>query len=107
MLGMIWQEKAPEAALDVLLEFLRDDSIKLYKGSTTQVGGTGSETGAKRTTSKDVISGDARIMAVDAIKAIGKARWSKRDDIMRQLRALAADATIFPELRAKAQDLLK
>lgn len=106
MLGMIWQAKAPDAALDVLSEFLRDPSIKIFDRSTTSVGGTGTETAGGRATALEVGRGDGRIMATDALAAIGKARWTNRADIVQQLRALAADTTIDPELRRKAKDLM-
>ena len=40
MLGMIWQKDAPEATLDVLTEFLKDDSIKIFDRTASSVGGS-------------------------------------------------------------------
>jgi HEAT repeat protein len=107
MLGMIWKQKAPDSALDVLSEFLRDPSIKIFDRSTTSVGGTGAETSAGRVDSKDLGRGDARIMVTQALEEIGKPRWAGRKDIVDQLRVLAADATLYPKLRRQAQELVK
>jgi hypothetical protein len=107
MLAMVWRDKAPDAALEVLGEFLRDDTIKIFDRSTTQVGGSAVETGGGRATSTEVGRGDGRIMAADALKRMGRARWGGNAAIRRQLETLANDATVFPELRRKAQELIK
>lgn len=107
MLGMIWEQQAPDAALDVLSEFLNDDSIIIFDKTASVVGGASAETISGKTDVKEVGKGDGRIMAVDALKAMGPGRFAGRAPIMQQLRALAANNTTDEPLRKKAIDLLR
>ncbi len=100
MLGVGWREKIPEPALDVLSEFLRDPSFIIFDRNTTRVGDG-------QVVAEERGSGDARIMVTQALSAMGVRRWSGRADIVQQLRLLAADTKIFPELRRQAQELVK
>jgi HEAT repeat protein len=69
MLAAFWREKAPKAALDVLLEFLKDNTVKIFQGA----GNAG---------------GDGRVMAILALRRIGPDVVRRRPDIMRQVGAL-------------------
>jgi HEAT repeat protein len=107
MLGMIWQTEAPEPTLDVLAEFLRDDTIKVYESTLTGVGGTSTETKGGTTSVKERGKGDGRVMAVDALQAMGPTRFAQRRAIMDQLRVLAGPTTAYAPLRKKAGELVK
>ena len=48
--------------------------------------------------------GDSRSMAVQALRFIGADRFARRPDIVRQLRALAADQKLNKELREDYQE---
>jgi HEAT repeat protein len=89
MLGAFWRDRAPKEALDVLLEFLKDDSIKLYKETSTSGGGAG---GFEKTTGeakvKEIGEGDGRVMAIQALQRIGPGLVRPRADIMQQIKAL-------------------
>ncbi len=87
LLAMFAAAKAPEKALDVLLEFLKDSSIKIYVG------------GGK-------LRGDGRAMAVDALSSIGPERVARRPQLVAQLRALNADQNTLPNLREQLQSLM-
>lgn len=106
-LSLGWREKVPDAALDVLSEFLRDSSFIIFDRNATRVGSTGGEVAPGRAVSEERGSGDARVMATQALTALGARRWSGRLDIVQQLRTLAADTKIFPDLRRQAQELVK
>ncbi len=106
MLGMIWQQQAPAATLDMLSEFLLDANVKVYVKTDTGVEG-GSETGTGKSKLAERGEGDGRVMAADALLMMGPARYAGRQDIMRQLRELAQDVRVSPVLRKKASDLLK
>jgi HEAT repeat protein len=106
MLGMLWQVDAPDAALDVLMEFLKDDTIQLYSGTTSSVGGAGNESVGGQASAKESGKGDGRTMATDALKMIG-ARALARNDIVNQLQFLAKDAKTNDVLRKKCQELLR
>ncbi len=107
MLGMIWQDEVPNHALDVLYEFLRDDKIKVYVGTTTGASGISVEgpKGSKATV-KESGQGDGRVMVCDALKMVGPARYTQRADIMKQLNAIVNDANLDKRLRDKARELL-
>lgn len=107
MLGVIWQAKAPDATLDVLNEFLHDDTIKIFVRTATSVGGTGSETVGSAASAKELGRGDGRTMATQALQGIGAARYAGRAPIMQQLRRLADDARGDPDLRKQASKLVK
>ena len=99
MLGMVWGDKAPEATLDVLKEYLHDGTIQIYAQTSTNVGG-----------SANVVEqgqGDGRIMVVDALQHMGPTRYAQRQDIMKQLRVLADDNKLYAPLRTKSAALLK
>ena len=107
MLGMIWQKDAPEQTLDLLLEFLHDKGVKVYVGTAASVGGTSTETKGGKGSVKEEGKGDGRIMATDALTAMGPSRYAQRQDIVKQLRVLAADKALYEPLRKKAMDLVK
>ncbi len=105
LLSLVYRQNAPDAALNVLSEWLHDDKGKLYGRKQTSVGATGTETQGGAAV-QAVLQGDSRIMAVDALIAVGPARVTKRNDIVQQLRTLAADNTTVPELRKETKRLL-
>ena len=107
MLGMVWGDKAPEAALDVLKEFLHDDKIKIYVATSSNVGGSSAETKIGVAKVAEQAQGDGRIMATNALLRIGPARYSKRGDIVKQLRVLADDEQLHAPVRKMAIELVK
>jgi hypothetical protein len=107
MLGMIWQQQAPDHTLDLLLEFLLDKGVKVYVDTAATVGGTSTETKGGTGSVKDLGQGDGRVMAADALLSMGPTRYAGRADIMRQLRVLAADAMLYEPLRKKSAALVK
>jgi HEAT repeat protein len=107
MLGMIWQQAAPEPALDVLTEYLHDDTIKIFDKTATSVGPTSLETKGGTTGVEERGKGDGRIMAVDALQMMGPTRYAGRAPLMKQLRVIAADATAYEPLRKKSAELVR
>lgn len=107
MLGMIWQKDAPEATLDVLTEFLKDNTIKIFERTASQVGGASAEAQSGKSSVADVGKGDGRIMAVDALEAMGPRRYAGRAAIMQELRMLAGNGTVYEPLRKKAAALVQ
>ena len=73
MLGMVWQSQAPDATLDILSEFLRDDSLKVFEKTLTTVGPQGTEIKGGKTNVEERGSGHAR-------KLLG---WHLREDLLR------------------------
>lgn len=107
MLGVLQAAEAPDKALDVLLEFLKNDSILIYKGKAVSVGSSGGvEAKGSATTAKDEGYGDGRVMAIQALGRIGADRVVRRDDIVKQLRAIHANPKTHSELKEKTKELL-
>ncbi|HZZ78068.1 MAG TPA: HEAT repeat domain-containing protein [Gemmataceae bacterium] len=106
MLGMIWQKNAPEATLDILTDFLKDDTIKIFDKTVSGVGGASAETNSGKTAVEERGKGDGRIMAADALRMMGPGRYAGRPALMKQLRALAGDPTTYEPLRKKAMALI-
>jgi HEAT repeat protein len=104
MLGMIEQAKAPDKALDVLLEFLRDDGILIYVG-TKAPKLKGPENDADRRF-RETGMGDGRLMAIHALARIGP-RAAARADIVQELRAIAGNPRLWTKLRDEAREVLE
>jgi HEAT repeat protein len=108
MLGVFKRAEVPAKTLDVLLEFLKDDTIKVYAGTGATAVGV-SEKGVGKGTVVERGKDDGRVMAVQALMRIGPERLKARPDILQQLRALSQNNATLPNLRAKlkeAQDIL-
>jgi HEAT repeat protein len=106
LLGVLQRQKAPDAAIDVLGEWLHDDTGRLYGRKRSSVGATGQEATGQATV-QAVLQGDSRVMAVDALRLIGADRVRDRKTIVAQLAALAGDNKLDPELKKKTVELLK
>ncbi len=107
MLGVLQGPKAPPKALDVLLEYLKDDTIQLFDNKKSSVGGTGQETNSGKADVKELARGDGRVMAVQALTQIGVRQLAARRDIIEQLEVLSANPATNVELREKCKTLLK
>jgi HEAT repeat protein len=108
MLGMLQGAEAPKSALDTLLDFLKDDSIVLFRNksvSTVATGGEAGKGGPAKVTEEG--AGDARVMAIQALTQIGAEVVASRKEIVQQLQRLAAAKDTFPDLREKTKELLK
>lgn len=107
MLGVLQGPEAPDKVLDVLLEFLKNDTILIYKGKAVAVGkSAGVESKGSSTTAKDEGYGDGRVMAIQALGRIGADRVVRRNDIVMQLRAIHANPKTHSELKEKTKELL-
>ena len=94
VLGILLGPRAPEKAVDVLLEYLHDKSIQIYTGSDTKVSGVGREARAPETTVTQTFASDCRYQAALALGRIGPR--ANRPEIIRILKeaAQAADAKV-------------
>jgi HEAT repeat protein len=98
-LGMLKRDKVSEKTLDVLLEFLKDDTVELYLTPRHQ------ERGSKLEFDK-VGSRDGRVMVIQALKSIGYKRLVvPRPDIMNQLSHLRDDDNLDPDMRHLVREL--
>jgi HEAT repeat protein len=105
MLGVLQGAEAPDITLEVLLDFLKDDTILIFQGKTVKTGGAGTETGVGKANVEEKGKGDGRVMAVQALDRIG-ARVGQRADIITQLRAIAANPNTAADLKEKSKKLL-
>jgi HEAT repeat protein len=107
MLGMLQAQEAPPQVLGVLLEFLKDETIKIFDNKKSSVGGTGQESATGKANVKELGKGDGRVMAVHALARVGAARVRQRPEIVQQLRVLADDPDVNGDLREACKNLLK
>lgn len=108
MLGVLQGPDAPDKALDVLLEFLKNESILIYKGKAVSAGtSSGVEGKGSSTTAKDEGYGDGRVMVIQALTRIGADRVLRRNDILKQLQAINANPKTLPDLKEKTKELLE
>jgi HEAT repeat protein len=103
LLAHLLRERAPEQTADVLLHMLKNDSLRVYRGTEAEVQGGSSESARARSRVKANLGGDARFMAAEALGALG-ARAAERDDVKKALRAAARDPE--PRLRQSAEKAL-
>lgn len=106
LLGMLQKDQAPDPALDVLSEWLQDNTGRFYLNKKSSVGAAGQEATGTATV-QEVLQGDSRQMAVQALAQIGPARVRTRGDIVRQLGLLAGDSKLNPQLRTEVRALLQ
>ena len=72
MLGVLQGADAPDKVLDVLMEFLKNDEILIYKGKGIKIGNAGTvEAKGSQTTAKDEGYGDGRVMAIQGPRPHG------------------------------------
>lgn len=105
MLAFLQREKAPEESLDVLLDFLKDDTIEIFMMVDVEPGDSDPERARVGAYYKNRGKGDGRKLALDALKAIGKDGVQKRPRIIEQIRVLAR--TMDPEFDAVFRDHCK
>jgi HEAT repeat protein len=107
ILGHFQKDAVSKEVLDVLSEFLKDTSIKIFKGNEVSTGAatTGERSGREARVVERGIK-DGRVMAVQALTKIGRTRVRARQDIMGQLRRLRDDPKTFPELRDQIREAL-
>jgi HEAT repeat protein len=104
LLSFFQGENVHDKALDMLGEWLKDPSTKIYL--TVNVTGVNpkDEKGQKgKINVGDVGFGDGRQLAVEALQVIGPGRVARRPDLVIQLRALQANPKTADNLR----DVLK
>lgn len=109
MLGMYKAGAAPARTLDVLADYLKDDTVQIYVGRDQSVVGKGVESGAGDLRVRDTGMGDGRIMPVQALAVIAsenKNLVTGRKDIMQQLRRIAGDRNLWSRLTSDTKKLL-
>jgi HEAT repeat protein len=106
MLGMIKEDESPKEVLEVLLEFLKDKDVTLYKETSVQTTGSSAETKAGTANVKEIGYEDGRAMAIQALEAIGPEVVRRRPDVVRQLRAIVDNPDTLPDLKKQTKALL-
>lgn len=105
--SMIYGPKAPPEVFPVLLEYLKDDTLKVYRSTNSAVGGTASETVSGKTSTQEVGDGDGRKLALDALDALGPALVRGHPEIITQIRSLADNDRCVPIFRKQCRDYLR
>lgn len=105
--GMLYGANAPPEVFPVLLEYLKDDSLQVYRDTATLVGGTAQETTTGKTSTRELGEGDGRKLALDALTAIGPAVVREQAAIVAQIRRLADGPRLAPSFRQQCREYLK
>jgi HEAT repeat protein len=103
--GSILGDQSPAEVFPVLLEFLKEDTLKVYRNKAVLVQATGQEATGGKTSTREVGDGDGRKLAADALERIGPAAVSRHPEIVAQLRRIAADERVFAGFRKQCRDL--
>src|SRR5262249_36379710 len=89
----------PEPVLDVLLEYLKDPSVKVYLGQSGSAAKVGAEVKSGPTQVAAIVQGDGRLFACGALSVIGR-RVRDRAGVVAQPRRLADDPGVAGPVRA-------
>jgi HEAT repeat protein len=95
---------APDKTVDVLLDMLKNKSLKVYNRTDAKVSGAGTEATAGQATVQANLGGDARYMAAEALGWM-KGKSKARKDVMEALKEASKGED--PKLRKTAEDSLK
>src|SRR5207248_1220149 len=98
--------ETPERALDVLLEFLRDTTGRIYTGSEAAATKVGAESRQGNGQVKAKLTTDSRFLAADALAFVG-GRLQDRPDVLTALTALADGPATEPRVRQAARRALQ
>jgi hypothetical protein len=103
-LGVFLRDKVSEKALDVLHDFLKDESMQLYQKSIHPPKRLDEN---RRRPDGPVDQGvaDARLMVIQALRRIGYERVKDRRDILDQLRSLRDNKNVDPNLRERIREM--
>jgi HEAT repeat protein len=104
LLGIRLGPKAPDKAIDVLVENLKDPSVRIYGGTGADVTGGGKEASGNQTLSVRS-EGDARFQPARALGNIG--RKANRKDVIEALEDAASPKTKDARVREAAQNSLR
>jgi HEAT repeat protein len=97
--------KTPDAALNVIAEWLDDSKGRIYLGQSIK-SGVGSSEKQNEDSVQDRVERDSRTMAVDALTRVNPQRLLQRRDIMDKLARLAKDTSTERPLREEIRTLL-
>jgi HEAT repeat protein len=103
-LGYRLRDKAPDKAVEVLLEMLKDKRLRVYEGSGADVTGSSVEGAKGGATVEMTLGSDARFLAIEALIAIGRPKAS-RPEVIEALEEAAKSE--FSETRDEAKKALK
>jgi len=107
MLGMLQTQAVEPLVMATLHDFLLDTDITIFDKKDTKVKGTGVEFNGGDGGTKESSKGDGRVMAVQALGAIGVRRVQADPGVMTELRKLAASRETNPDLKEMCTELLK
>ncbi len=107
VVAMVFGPKAPPEVFPVLLEYLKDETVQVYRNTATLVGGAAQETTSGKTSSRELGEGDGRQLALDALTKIGAANVRNHPEIIDQVRRLADSDRTVAAFRQKCRDYLR
>jgi HEAT repeat protein len=107
VLALHLKDRAPDKTVDVLVEALADQGVRIYKGTGTKVSGGAAEARTGTTSVKESGEGDWRQVVALALGQMGPK--AKRPEVLDGLKKLADDS-FDPDARKAAKlalDVLK
>ena len=105
--GMVFGPKSPPDVFPVLLEYLKDDTLQVYRNTSSAVSGAAQETTAGKASSRELGDGDGRKLALDALGSIGPTVMRGQPDILAEVRRLADSDRTIPSFRKQCRDYLR
>ncbi len=93
------EANVPDKTVDVLLDMLTSNDVKVFNGNATIVSGVGAEGNGGKSEVQVNLGGDARFMAAEALGWLG--RKANRPDVIKALQEAAQDKNSQLSLKAK------
>jgi HEAT repeat protein len=107
LLAIFKRDQVPDEVFPALLDFLKDNTIRIFAGLTTGGGRVGEGRTGTSVVAEQVAE-DGRTLVVQALDAIGPQRVrTKAPEIVEQLRFLRDDDATDPTLREAVTKMLK
>jgi HEAT repeat protein len=90
LLAYVLRDKAPDRAVDVLLDMLQNTRLQIFEKVDASVTGAGTETNKASAGTEEKLGGDARFLAAEALACMGKLAAGNRA-VVNALREAAKD----------------
>jgi hypothetical protein len=100
--------KAPDEVFPVLLDFLKDPTVRIFTGINTKISGVKEGGGQSQAGVKEQGGHDGRVMVIQALEQLGYKRAAEQPAIMQTLREMRDGTLVVDQnLRDAATKLLK
>jgi HEAT repeat protein len=106
LLGRFKGKEISPAAMKTLTEFLKDDKVLIYRGTSGTASGGSAEAGTGGTSVQKAGYGDGRIIVIQALTYVGMERVAADQQMIKLMRALADGEKTDPPLKKLTKQVM-